>query len=90
MTCLFQSVPDIRRIKITQTWLPRYFHQHFYIPVLYGLVRTSLVGLLDSYSYLLSLTVGDMENENSRLFNSIVLTQEWCVCVCVCVSSVLN
>jgi fatty acid desaturase len=32
------NAPDIRRIKRTQTWLPRYFHQHLYVPLLYGLL----------------------------------------------------
>eukprot|EP00731_Ephydatia_muelleri_P000259 Em0001g259a len=29
------EVSDIRRIKWTQKWLPRYFYQHIYIPLLY-------------------------------------------------------
>jgi fatty acid desaturase len=32
------ELPDLRRIKETQTWLPRYFYQHFYMPLLYGLL----------------------------------------------------
>jgi fatty acid desaturase len=27
--------PDIRRIKWEQKWLPRYFYQHVYVPILY-------------------------------------------------------
>ena len=33
------DVPDIRRIKWGQKWLPRYFYQHVYMPVLYCVVR---------------------------------------------------
>ncbi|XP_019850089.1 PREDICTED: acyl-lipid (8-3)-desaturase-like [Amphimedon queenslandica] len=29
------DVPDIRRIKWQQKWLPRYFYQHVYVPMLY-------------------------------------------------------
>ena len=28
-------MPDIRRIKWNQIWLPRYFYQHVYVPMLY-------------------------------------------------------
>lgn len=31
--------PDMRRIKWSQSWLPRYFYQHIYIPSIYCLVR---------------------------------------------------
>lgn len=33
-----QEVPDIRRIKWKQKWLPRYFYQHVFVPMLYCLV----------------------------------------------------
>ena len=33
-----EDVPDIRRIKWGQKWLPRYFYQHVYMPVLYCVV----------------------------------------------------
>ena len=33
-----QDVPDIRRIKGTQSWFSRYQNQHLYVPVLYGLL----------------------------------------------------
>ena len=33
------EIPDIRRIKWGQKWLPRYFYQHVYMPVLYCVVR---------------------------------------------------
>ena len=33
-----QDTPDVRRIKWTQKWLPFYFNQHIFIPVLYCLV----------------------------------------------------
>ncbi|XP_031564402.1 acyl-lipid (8-3)-desaturase-like [Actinia tenebrosa] len=30
--------PDIRRIKDTQTWVPPYFYQHIYAPLIYGVL----------------------------------------------------
>ena len=30
--------PDVRRIKWSQSWVPRYFYQHIYIPSIYCLV----------------------------------------------------
>lgn len=33
-----KEVPDIRRIKATQTWFSRYLKQHVYVPILYGLL----------------------------------------------------
>lgn len=33
-----KNVPDVRRIKPTQAWFPRYFKQHWYVPVLYSLL----------------------------------------------------
>lgn len=33
-----KEVPDIRRIKNTQTWYQRYLSQHVYMPFLYGLL----------------------------------------------------
>ena len=35
---LIKDVPDIRRIKWEQQWLPRYFNQHVYVPMLYCFV----------------------------------------------------
>ncbi len=37
---LFQDVSDIRRIKWGQKWLPRYFYQHIYVPMLYCAVSS--------------------------------------------------
>ena len=37
--CMLQEVPDIRRIKWKQKWIPRYFYQHIYVPMLYCFVR---------------------------------------------------
>lgn len=34
---VFQE-PDIRRIKWTQQWVPRYLYQHVYVPLVYCLV----------------------------------------------------
>lgn len=42
-----QDMPDIRRIKKSQQWLPRYLHQHIYVPLLYGLVRKSDIKRLE-------------------------------------------
>jgi len=41
------EIPDIRRIKATQKWIPVYFFQHLYMPVLYGLlgIKTKLTDL---------------------------------------------
>ena len=36
----FQDMPDIRRIKWNQIWLPRYFYQHIYVPMLYCAVSS--------------------------------------------------
>ncbi|KAJ7384943.1 hypothetical protein OS493_018631 [Desmophyllum pertusum] len=33
-----EDQPDIRRIKWTQQWLPRYLYQHVYIPIVYCLL----------------------------------------------------
>ncbi len=35
---LLQETPDVRRIKWEQRWMPRYFYQHVYVPMLYCLV----------------------------------------------------
>ena len=35
---LMMILQDIRRIKWQQKWLPRYFYQHIYIPMLYCVV----------------------------------------------------
>ena len=40
--CMLQEVPDIRRIKWTQKWIPRYFYQHIYVPMLYCFVSAYL------------------------------------------------
>ena len=32
---------DVRRIKWQQKWLPRYFYQHIYIPMLYCVVSST-------------------------------------------------
>ena len=48
-----QEESDIRRIKWTQKWLPRYFHQHIYVPLLYCVVskctlkRKNIISSLD-------------------------------------------
>eukprot|EP00118_Oscarella_pearsei_P028687 m.2704 g.2704 ORF g.2704 m.2704 type:complete len:458 (+) comp8851_c0_seq1:443-1816(+) len=42
------NLPDIRRIKKSQHWLPRYFYQHLYAPLLYGLL-VSKMRLQDFY-----------------------------------------
>ena len=39
---VLQDVPDIRRIKWTQKWIPRYFYQHIYVPMLYCFVSACL------------------------------------------------
>ena len=36
---------DVRRIKWQQKWLPRYFYQHIYIPMLYCVVSLSIVNV---------------------------------------------
>ena len=35
---LQQDTPDVRRIKWTQAWVPLYFYQHIYVPMLYCVV----------------------------------------------------
>jgi fatty acid desaturase len=32
------NLPDVRRIKRSQSWMPRYLYQHIYVPLLYGLL----------------------------------------------------
>ena len=57
--CMLQEVPDIRRIKWTQKWIPRYFYQHIYVPMLYCFVRApaclSFVQLASCLSVCLSV-----------------------------------
>ncbi|KAJ7384945.1 hypothetical protein OS493_018633 [Desmophyllum pertusum] len=51
--------PDLRRIKWSQTWLPRYFHQHVYMPMLYC--------LLGMKTYLQDFTVFLVFKKNSTI-----------------------
>ncbi|XP_062520830.1 uncharacterized protein LOC134195765 [Corticium candelabrum] len=65
------ELPDIRRIKNSQTWLPRYFHQHIYVPLLYGVLAAKT--RFQDFTILFMLR----KNGNIRLSNLTAL--QWAV-----------
>ncbi|XP_064391461.1 uncharacterized protein LOC135339316 [Halichondria panicea] len=52
VTASNNDIPDIRRIKWEQKWIPRYLYQHVYVPMLYCLlvVKTRLQDILILFS----------------------------------------
>ena len=43
MNLALMMLQDVRRIKWQQKWLPRYFYQHIYMPMLYCVVSPTAV-----------------------------------------------
>ena len=70
--CLVQEAADIRRIKWSQAWMPRYFYQHVYMPMLYCVVSDSLsLSLSDCVCVCVCVLAVGGEDKASRLLHHL-------------------
>ena len=78
-----ENQPDLRRIKETQLWVPRYFYQHIYVPLVYCFLgvktrfqdffllksgkNSAMTLTIPTYSQLAQLYIGKFLHVNYRI-----------------------